>query len=110
MIHDGMILIAFLLGWTSDLLVWLFGCIHSGSYSDWRFVGFFRPWEAAHYLISIYFLPISDSVGLVNRTLILAVYNFPIIINLFAGGLAAQRFINSGEWRWAYGKLLLSTH
>jgi len=45
-------------------------------------------------------------VGLVNRTLILAVYNFPIIINLFAGGLAAQRFINSGQWRWGYGELL----
>lgn len=48
--------------------------------------------------------PLSDSVGLVNRTLILAVYNFPIIINLFAGGLAAQTFINSGQWRWGYGK------
>ncbi|OAD06662.1 hypothetical protein MUCCIDRAFT_107245 [Mucor lusitanicus CBS 277.49] len=47
---------------------------------------------------------IGDSVGLVNRTLILAVYNFPIIINLFAGGLAAQTFINSGQWRWGYGK------
>ncbi|CAO3646820.1 unnamed protein product [Mucor fragilis] len=50
---------------------------------------------------------IGDSVGLVNRTLILAVYNFPIIINLFAGGLAAQRFINSGEWRWAYGHICI---
>ncbi|KAL9543578.1 hypothetical protein MBANPS3_008055 [Mucor bainieri] len=50
---------------------------------------------------------IGDSVGLVNRTLILAVYNFPIIINLFAGGLAAQTFINSGQWRWGYGHICI---
>ncbi|EPB82989.1 hypothetical protein HMPREF1544_10262 [Mucor circinelloides 1006PhL] len=50
---------------------------------------------------------IGDSVGLVNRTLVLAVYNFPIIINLFAGGLAAQTFINSGQWRWGYGHICI---
>ncbi|GAN11365.1 drug:H+ antiporter [Mucor ambiguus] len=50
---------------------------------------------------------IGDSVGLVNRTLILAIYNFPIIINLFAGGLAAQTFINSGQWRWGYGHICI---
>ncbi|KAL7330883.1 hypothetical protein PS15p_203163 [Mucor circinelloides] len=50
---------------------------------------------------------IGDSVGLVNRTLVLAVYNFPIIINLFAGGLAAQTIINSGQWRWGYGHICI---
>ena len=54
-----------------------------------------------------YFLPISDSIGLVNRTLILAVYNFPIIINLFTGGLAAQELIKSGQWRWSYGHICI---
>lgn len=44
---------------------------------------------------------------MVNRTLILAVYNFPIIINLFAGALAAQKFINSGQWRWGYGHICI---
>ncbi|KAI8067674.1 major facilitator superfamily-domain-containing protein [Gilbertella persicaria] len=48
---------------------------------------------------------IGDSISLVNRTLVLAFYNFPLIINLFAGGAAAQRMLETAGWRWAFGHI-----
>jgi hypothetical protein len=35
----------------------------------------------------------------VNRGLYLALYNLPNIINLFVASVAAQSFLDKGEWR-----------
>ncbi|KAI9481661.1 MAG: major facilitator superfamily-domain-containing protein [Benjaminiella poitrasii] len=48
---------------------------------------------------------IGDMTGLVNRSFFLALYNFPTIINLFAASVAAQKFVNHGQWRWAFGHI-----
>jgi MFS family permease len=43
----------------------------------------------------------------INRGLVLALYNFPTIINLFAASVAAQSFLDKGAWRWAYGHITI---
>ncbi|KAI8336860.1 major facilitator superfamily domain-containing protein [Choanephora cucurbitarum] len=37
--------------------------------------------------------------------LVLAFYNFPLIINLFAGSAAAQKMLETIGWRWAFGHI-----
>ncbi|KAI9484018.1 MAG: major facilitator superfamily domain-containing protein [Benjaminiella poitrasii] len=51
---------------------------------------------------------IADYIGIVDRSLALAVYNFPMLIAVFAGAAAGQGFINAGKWRWGYGHIALA--
>lgn len=44
---------------------------------------------------------------IVNRSMFLALYNFPTIINLFAASAAAQKILDSGQWRWGYGHVTI---
>ncbi|KAI7904333.1 major facilitator superfamily domain-containing protein [Cokeromyces recurvatus] len=50
---------------------------------------------------------IADSIGIVNRSLALAFYNFPMLITVFVGAAAGQGFINAGLWRWGYGHIAI---
>lgn len=43
--------------------------------------------------------------SLASRTLVLAIYNFPLIINQFTAGAAAQSLLNNNQWRWGYGHI-----
>ncbi|KAI9483956.1 MAG: major facilitator superfamily domain-containing protein [Benjaminiella poitrasii] len=50
---------------------------------------------------------IADYIGIVNRSLALAIYNFPLLISVFTGSAAGQAFINAGKWRWGYGHIAI---
>ncbi|CAO3654797.1 unnamed protein product [Mucor fragilis] len=43
---------------------------------------------------------------IVNRSMFLALYNFPTIINLFAASAAAQKILAT-NWRWGYGHVCI---
>ncbi|KAI8087945.1 major facilitator superfamily domain-containing protein [Gilbertella persicaria] len=50
---------------------------------------------------------IGDMTDIVDRSMFLALYNFPTIINLFVPSAVAQKIIDSGQWRWGYGHITL---
>jgi MFS family permease len=50
---------------------------------------------------------IIDMTSLSSRTLILAIYNFPLIVNQFTAGAAAQSLLNHNHWRWGYGHICI---
>ncbi|KAF1802416.1 major facilitator superfamily domain-containing protein [Mucor lusitanicus] len=49
---------------------------------------------------------IGDMTDIVNRSMFLALYNFPTIINLFAASAAAQKFLET-NWRWGYAHVCI---
>ncbi|CAO0798014.1 unnamed protein product [Mucor circinelloides] len=49
---------------------------------------------------------IGDMTDIVNRSMFLALYNFPTIINLFAASAAAQKVLET-NWRWGYGHVCI---
>ncbi|KAL9554474.1 hypothetical protein MBANPS3_002804 [Mucor bainieri] len=49
---------------------------------------------------------IGDMTDIVNRSMFLALYNFPTIINLFAASAAAQKILET-NWRWGYAHVCI---
>ncbi|OJJ42905.1 hypothetical protein ASPZODRAFT_146476 [Penicilliopsis zonata CBS 506.65] len=64
------------------------------------YVLYWVGYDAIYIILDIF---IADMTGLRNRAFAFAFASTPFIITAFTGSLAADAFISTANWRWAYG-------
>ncbi|KAJ5679405.1 hypothetical protein N7462_007649 [Penicillium macrosclerotiorum] len=87
-------LIVYLLG-----MIILAACTGPNSYAA-GYVLYWVGFDAIYLILEIF---IADTSGMRNRAFAFAFSTTPYICTAFTGSLAAQSFINTSGWRWAYG-------
>lgn len=80
-------------------LIILAACNSPASYS----VGYVLYWVGYDALYLILDVFIADTSGMRNRAFAFGFASTPFICTAFTGPLAAQSFVETASWRWAYG-------
>lgn len=87
-------LVIYLLG-----MIILAACTGPNSYAA-GYVLYWVGFDAIYLILEIF---IADTSGIRNRAFAFGFSTTPYICTAFTGSLAAQSFINTSGWRWAYG-------
>ncbi|PYH92394.1 siderochrome-iron transporter [Aspergillus ellipticus CBS 707.79] len=80
-------------------LIILAACNSPSSYAA-GYVLYWVGYDAVYLILDVF---IADTSGLRNRAFAFGFASTPFICTAFTGPLAAQSFIKTASWRWAYG-------
>ncbi|KAJ5580338.1 uncharacterized protein N7459_006323 [Penicillium hispanicum] len=80
-------------------MIILAACTGPNSYAA-GYVLYWVGFDAIYLILEIF---IADTSGIRNRAFAFGFSTTPYICTAFTGSLAAQSFINTSGWRWAYG-------